>query len=147
MKTFSQYVVESFDNPYNNSLKKVSPEEYVSKVKLPDGSELEIIFAGYIFDDDEPMDWAVVFTRDGSYAATGEGDQMRVFATVLDATKKFIKKVKPEKMNFTASKLKGNSRANLYKRLVSRFASEMGYTVDSITSDKRDDVFYLKKKK
>lgn len=146
MKSFSDYIAESFDNPYKNSLKKVSPEEYVSKVKLPDGSELEIIFKGYIYDDDEPMEWSIVFTRDGSYAVTGEGDQMRVFATVLDATKKFIKKAKPIKMNFTASKLKGNSRANLYKRLVNRFANEMGYKVDNIISDKRDDIFYLEKK-
>lgn len=144
MLKFSQYIAEAFDKPYKVTLKKEASDMYMSKVKLPDGSDLVILFTSVEFDDD-PL-WNIVFDRNGSTDVTGEGDQMRVFATVLDATKKFIKKEKPAQVRFSASKEKGVSRTNLYKRLINRFADSLGYKVSEISSDKDDDVFYLEKK-
>jgi hypothetical protein len=76
--------------------------------------------------------WSVEFFRNNSQEVTGEGDAQRVFATVLSAIQKFIKKYKPNRVIFSASKeveqgQNAQSRARLYDSLVQRYARAWGF--------------------
>lgn len=79
---------------------------------------------------------SVSFTVDGEYMETGSGSAMRIFGAVINNMRLFVEKVKPEEVVFTALKLGGNSsdtagdyvtRVNLYKRMVIKFAGNLGY--------------------
>ena len=69
---------------------------------------------------------------------TKTGDEFKVFATVLDITKDFIKKVKPKIIEFSS---KGSSRGELYKKLIKKFAIRFGYKIRSI--DDNSNVLYF----
>ena len=58
------------------------------------------------------------------FGITGTGNQGKVFSTVMVALKELIKTEKPYQIQFTAEE---NSRMKLYKKMVSRFASALGY--------------------
>jgi hypothetical protein len=82
--------------------------------------------------DSKEEAWSVEFYRNNSQEVTGEGDSQRVFATVLSAIQTFIKKYKPNRMTFSASKevepgQNSQSRARLYDSLVQRYARAWGY--------------------
>jgi hypothetical protein len=84
------------------------------------------------YNQDKEEAWNVEFYRNNSQEVTGEGDAQRVFATVLSAIQKFIKKYKPNKVIFSASKeveqgQNAQSRARLYDSLVQRYARAWGF--------------------
>ena len=65
---------------------------------------------------------------------TGEGDAMRILATVLDIIKFIIKKHEPmiikfgaDKKQFIGNKEKKTGRAGAYAAMVKRFAGKLGY--------------------
>ena len=61
---------------------------------------------------------------------SGEGDAMRIFATVLDVVASYVKKNKPDIIRVIGVKTKDNeigSRLNLYQKLVKRYAGKLGY--------------------
>lgn len=68
--------------------------------------------------------WDIEFERDGAMDITGGGDAERVFATVINAIKIFVDKVKPEFIVFSA---KEPSRQSLYKALANRVGRQIGY--------------------
>jgi hypothetical protein len=120
---------EVFDKPYKSKWAKSDYGDVDVLAKLPDGTNLSIMFNHE--GDDE---WGVEFYRNNSQEITGEGDAQKIFATVLNAIQKFVKKHNPEMVKFTASKevksgQNSQSRANLYDRLVRRYAGAMGYDV------------------
>jgi len=100
-----------------------------------------------VFQQQNRNSWALIFNRGGSFTAKGQGDASGVFASVLDATKKFLKKYNPEFIEFTADKDKGNSRERAYAALVKRFVSQYGYTVDYSASNEVDAMWKLKRVK
>ena len=129
-------VNEVFDQPYKTKSEKSEYGDVDMLAKLPDGSNLSIMFSRADIVDDI---WGVEFYRNNSQEVTGEGDAQRIFATVLAAIQKFIKKYQPQTLFFTASKkpeadmvqyganANPESRANLYDRLVQRYAKAWGY--------------------
>jgi hypothetical protein len=127
-----QGMAEAFDKPYKGEWEH-GDQSHDMLVKLPDGSNLSIMFSldHGAYGDEE---WTVEFWRSNSQDVTGEGDQQRIFATVLNAIKKFINKYHPERMRFSANKDveagKSMSRTNLYNKLVQRYANSWGYNVD-----------------
>ena len=136
-KTDPTYNVnEVFDQPYKTKSEKSEYGDVDMLAKLPDGSNLSIMFSRADIVDDI---WGVEFYRNNSQEVTGEGDAQRIFATVLAAIQKFIKKYQPQTLFFTASKkpeadmvqyganANPESRANLYDRLVQRYAKAWGY--------------------
>ena len=118
MKKFRQYIEEAFDKPYPYTYKPG-----IATAKLDDGSKLEITMNRF------GKMWIISFRRDEKTNVTGQGDQMRVFATVIDVIKKFIEKESPEKIFFSAEKNEDDkdSRQKLYSKLIKRFANKMGY--------------------
>ena len=123
-------LMEAFNAPYPMTWEH-SKDSHDALVKLPDGTNLSIMFSKeYMFGDEE--DWHVEFWRNNSQEVTGEGDAQRVFATVLNAIQQFIKIEDPERIRFSASKdQEADSRTNLYGSLVRRYANAWGYEVDS----------------
>jgi pyrimidine deaminase RibD-like protein/GNAT superfamily N-acetyltransferase len=118
-------LTEAFNQPYNAEWER---GDYGTDalVKLPDGTNLSIMFNDE-YDHEGNEITQVEFHRNNSQEVTGEGDAQRIFATVINAIQEFIKKNHPKRITFAADKEPGASRANLYKRLVDRFARPMGY--------------------
>ena len=126
---------EAFDQPYPMAWEKSEADDSMDALaRLPDGSNLSIMF-NMEYDEEGEEVIQVEFHRNNSQAKTGEGDQQRVFATVLSAIQTFIKKYKPNKITFSASKevepdddqRKALTRARLYDSLVQRYARAWGY--------------------
>jgi hypothetical protein len=137
-------VWEAFDQPYNSKWEKSDYGDVDANTKLPDGTYLNIMF-NQEYDGEGEEVTQVEFHRNNSQEVTGEGDAQRIFATVLDAIQKYIKKYKPQTLIFSASKevdpgQNSESRAKLYNRLVQRYASSWGY--QSQHSDDGDAVRY-----
>jgi len=137
---WEQGVVEAFDKPYKGNWETSEYGDQDMLVKLPDGTNLSIMFNHE--GDDE---WTVEFHRNNSQEVTGEGDAQRIFATVINAIQKFIKKQKPWRIIFSASKdvdpgQDSQSRAKLYNRLIARYARAWGY--EDYSEDHGDQVTY-----
>ena len=127
-KYMKQGVNEAFNQPYKAKWEKSDYGDYDALVKLPDGTPLSIMF-----NREEDGEYQIEFHRNNSQDVTGEGDAQRIFATVLHAIQKFIQKQHPERIRFSATKDdedNNQSRSKLYDRLVQRYASSLGYSVD-----------------
>jgi hypothetical protein len=155
----SSQLDEAFNKPYRYVLKKTNSNYYSGKFDLDDGGEIYVMFEGMEWSDVEKS-WGVKFQRtnpkrpNASLGITGEGDAMRVFATVIDIIKEFVKKEKPQELNFAAHKPEWmsdlphghpdkkkdmTSRERLYKRLVQRYAGRMGYKYSTETDSSATD--------
>ena len=133
-----EFVTEAFDQPYKTKSEKSDYGDVDMLAKLPDGTNLSIMFNQEYGDEGEEV-VQVEFYRNNSQEVTGEGDAQRIFATVLDAIQKYIKKYKPQRLSFSASKevdmdaddsganFNPESRAKLYDRLVQRYSKALGY--------------------
>jgi pyrimidine deaminase RibD-like protein len=135
---------EGFDQPYPLTWEKNEYDDVDALAKLPDGSPLSIMFNKDQDNDGEEI-VQVEFYRNNSQEVTGEGDAMRVFATVLTAIQQYVENYKPAKLFFSASKQveqgqNAESRAKLYDRLVQRYSKSWGYR--SSREDNGDLVFY-----
>ena len=134
-----EFVKEAFDQPYPIRWQQSEHGDYDALATLDDGTYLSIMF-----NNEGNDEWQVEFHRNNSQEVTGEGDAQRVFATVLTAIQAFIKKEQPWRLIFSASKESNmnftQSRANLYSRLVQRYARSWGY--DEYEEDHGDQVTY-----
>ena len=136
-----QILDEAFNKPYRFRRIELYDGYCVYRFITTDKSEVEVFFREIELSDDESY-WTVNFERNMSTSVTGEGDAMRIFATVIEVIKDFTKKEKPQELAFSAEKPaarltlpKGHpgrskemgSREKLYKKLVQRYAGRMGY--------------------
>lgn len=134
-------VNEAFNQPYKLKWEKGDHGDVDAIAKLDDGNYLSIMFNKGFSQDTKEEAWSVEFFRNNSQEVTLEGDAYRVFATVLSAIQTFIKKYKPNKVFFAASKETDEypyepgaprpnpeSRAKLYDRMVQRYAKSWGYS-------------------
>jgi putative chitinase len=149
----NEFITEAFNKPYKGKWEKSEYGDVDVNAKLPDGTYLNIMFNNQ--QDDEGNEVVQVeFYRNNSQEVTGEGDAQRIFATVLSAIQKYIKKYKPSKLSFSASKATDptiyyepdqpqpnpESRAKLYDRLVQRYSKAWGYR--AFRADNGDLVIY-----
>ena len=142
---------EAFDQPYSMTWEKSEADESMDAlVRLPDGSNLSIMF-NMEYDNEGNEVVLVEFWRNNSQEVTGDGDAQRIFATVLAAIQQYIKKYKPQRLSFSASKavdmdaddvehFNPESRAKLYDRLVQRYSRAWGYR--AFRADNGDIVIY-----
>ena len=143
-QSMKQGVAEAFNNPYKTKSEKSEYGDVDMLAKLPDGTYLSIMFNKQQDDDGEEIT-QVEFYRNNSQEVTGEGDAQRIFATVLTAIQQYVKKYKPARLSFSASKQveqgqNAESRAKLYDRLVQRYAKAWGYR--AFRADNGDLVIY-----
>ena len=135
---------ESLDQPYKIlRWEKGDYGDVDAIARLDDGTFLSIMFNKGFKQETKEEAWSVEFFRNNSQEKTGEGDQQRVFATVLSAIQTFISdrvpgakgRYKPNKIYFSASKevkpdedqRKAMTRARLYDSLVQRYARALGF--------------------
>jgi len=146
-KTDPTYNVnEAFDQPYKIlRWEKGDYGDVDAIARLDDNTFLSIMFNKGFSQGTKEEAWSVEFYRNNSQEVTGEGDAQRVFATVLSAIQTFIKKYKPNRVIFSASKeveqgQNAESRASLYDRLVQRYAKSWGFK--SFRADNGNKVIY-----
>jgi len=141
MKTFRMHLNELFDRPYR--WKKESGIFFYSFVS-DDGGKFDVEFLKL---NSNEMEYSLSFTKDDRYAATGEGDAPKVFATIFDIIKDFMKKADFEELSFEASKGPNDSkgRVRLYKTMVKRFAKKFGLTAKVDDSNPKATKFTLGK--
>ena len=175
MKSFKQYITEVFDKPYKWSGGRVAkgsitpendgvPEDYAFKTS--DGGLIELTASHFWMRAGEKLSFMSVekeghavgiefvkrkhkgTNKDRStYGMTGEGDAMRILATVLDIINAIIKKHVPAILYFSGHKddKEKGGRVGAYKAIIKRFAGKAGY--ESITKEYSDKVsFQLVKK-
>ena len=145
LSTHVSQLDEAFDKPYSFRKDKLYKGYFVYRFTTDDKSEIDVLFKENEISDDESY-WVVSFERDGRQDATGGGDAMRIFATVIEVLKDFTKKEKPQELAFSAEKpaerislphdhpnrsKEMGSREKLYKKLLQRYAGRMGYKYDS----------------
>ena len=129
----TEFITEAFDKPYELlRWEKGDFGDVDAIARLDDGTFLTIMFNKGFSKDSKEEAWSVEFYRNNSQEVTGEGDQQRVFATVLSAIQTFIKKYTPNRITFSASKeveqgQNAQSRARLYDSLVQRYARAWGF--------------------
>lgn len=112
-------LVESFDNKLSLSWHG----NEIAKAILPNNKSLRISF-----DNIGNSVYEIEFDVNLDTSSTGEGFQMTIFATVIDAIKTFNKNMNPNGFIFTAEKFarkRQDTRINLYKSLVKRFSKEI----------------------
>jgi hypothetical protein len=123
---------ESFDKKYRFTMKTDKDGDYSADTVTDDGSKLRMIMYKRPNTEGE---WHVGFARNMKSTVTGEGDALKIMATVLDFVKKVAKKENPEVISFEAEGGSQNkkdvtgSRASLYTRVANKYASQMGYRV------------------
>ena len=139
-----EFITESLDHPYKIlRWEKGDYGDVDAIARLDDGTFLSVMFNKGFSQDTKEEAWSVEFYRNNSQEKTGEGDQQRVFATVLSAVETFVSdrvpgakgKYKPNKVYFSASKevkpdenqRKALTRARLYDSLVQRYAKALGF--------------------
>jgi hypothetical protein len=153
MRQFKKHfsaLTEAFDKPYRFEGGEAMRGLWAYEFRTDDRSYIMVKFEENEISDSESS-WNVNFEREGKMDITGEGDAMRIFATVIEIIKVFTKKKKPHILRFTAAKPLGkaskelSSRESLYKKLVQRYAPRMGYKYDAKSSDRETD-FYLTRK-
>ncbi len=175
MISFKQYITEVFDKPYKWSGGRVAkgsitsendgvPEDYAFKTS--DGGLIELTASHFWMPAGEKLSFMSV-AKEGhavgiefvkrsykgtnkdrsTYGMTGEGDAMRIMATVLDIIKSIIKKHEPAMLYFSGDKddKEKGGRVGAYKAIIKRFAGKAGYK--SITKEDGDKAsFQLVKK-
>ena len=138
-----QDVTENFNQPYPIKWEKSEVgNSQDALATLDDGSPLSIMF-----NDVGNDQWQVEFYRNNSQGITGKGDSQRVFATVLNAISKFIKKNKPSTLFFGSVRKEDpkGSRKKLYDRLVQKYANQLGYDVNKVEHPETTDFNLIRK--
>jgi len=133
MISFNQYITELFEKPYPWKKKKDDDIQVVYQSATSSKDVIKVVVSkGYVTGIDN-----IIFTVGGDTDTTGGGDAFKIFSTVLDIIKDYIKNNDPEGIKFAANKdeLLGKdsketqSREKLYNKMIERFATKAGYKV------------------
>jgi hypothetical protein len=156
LSTHVRQIDEAFDKPYRYTGGSGGSKSAAVLYKFftTEKDEIVVTFEKLEWSDEE-YTWMVAFDRDGRDSVTGEGDAMRIFATVIAILKDFTKKYNPPVVGFSAFKSadelvkakgdKKGSREKLYLRMVKKFAPKLGYNFSSRTDNKMTDFELVKK--
>jgi GNAT superfamily N-acetyltransferase len=139
----SQQLNELFDKQYNWKWKiEPDPMDATSRAdfRTHDG---QLVAVGF---DLQRGNASVDFAKNFSFGATNEGDQFRIFATVMDVIRDYAEKIDPKTLSFSAEKdprsSRPNSRITLYKRMVAKFSQKIDMSFKFIDTD-QDTIFKL----
>ena len=127
-KAKNENISEALDNPYPFKWQYLKREGGSrTKIKLPDDTVLDINIteADYGYYDIE-------FSRGGTLKPTGDGDEFRIFATVVAAVTEWWNQLDKENVRevyFSADKADGR-RSKLYKRFAQMFSRKTGWDYD-----------------
>ena len=151
MKAFRSYITELFDEPFT-FVKEAGVSSKRYSYTGAKGGILEVLFNRY------PTEETIIvsFDVDGDSGIRAEGDAPRVFASVMDAFKRFLEKKsdRPKYFKFTASKQdfdrtlqqdRATSRSRVYTAMIKRFAPQYGYKLIANEEDHFENMFVLER--
>ena len=131
-------ITEAFDNPYpytwdasHDRYAEFGNDSFLAKAEM-DMGELMVMFTL----GKPGVSWTIDFAVDGSMDKTGDGDQFRIFATVVAVIKDWMaNKVdlsKVTQIDFSSDKdgAAEDSRSKLYKRFGQQLASKLGWNLE-----------------
>lgn len=95
------------------------PEEIHARAYDRQGKYIDINFVNV-----RPNVTDIEFSKMDSFDMTGQGDEMAIFATVIEAIRRYLKGYQPKIIVFSG---KGESRGGLYQRMINRMAGQFGY--------------------
>lgn len=132
MKTYAELtdLLELFNEPFTFAKEWSDGYSIGYEYKGAKGGLLEVTFGL------QPDTAIVNFTVNDSIAIRGEGDAPRVFASVMDAFKRFLAKRQPKYLVFSANKAdydlknqtrRSTARPRLYGAMIKRLAPQFGY--------------------
>lgn len=147
---YNEIITELFDTNVNWTIAEQDKRNMIF-VSTIDNKDVKIEYHSM---DDNFSKVSVSFMVDGEWDVTGGGSAMRIFGAVINNMKQFVNKVKPNFIAFTAIKV-GNTadndeyttRSNLYKRMIVRFADNLGYSYDFQEQGHFDRFVLIKKDK
>jgi hypothetical protein len=117
------FLVELFTTVYPIAVDRNTENNY--EMKFWDPKTLTPVrFAADRMHDDR---WYVQFSRGREIDVTGQGNQFKIFSTIIECIKKFIEAKHPEIIEFISDE---ESRSSLYNSMIKKYASSMGYSVD-----------------
>lgn len=122
---------ELFDSNYE--LGPIKTHGLGSELTFKDSADREIEVSMLQFEPYSSKIYGLAFTRNGSAQVTGDGEEFKIFSTVLSACRRLIEIDRPNVL-FFAAELAHGSRANLYRRMINKFAPELGFTIISQTN-------------
>jgi hypothetical protein len=151
MKAFRSYITELFDEPFT-FVKEAGVSSKRYSYTGAKGGILEVLFNRY------PSEETIIvsFDVDGDTGIRAEGDGARVFASVMDAFKRFMEKKsdRPKYFKFSASKQdfdrtlqqdRATSRSRVYTAMIKRFAPRYGYKLIANEEDYFENMFVLER--
>jgi hypothetical protein len=126
-------ITEALNNPYSYYWDETYNDDssFLAKAEM-DMGELMVMFSV-----GEPgVSWTIDFAVDGSMHKTGDGDQFRIFATVVAVIKDWaankVDLSKVTQIDFSSDKdgVGEDSRSKLYKRFGQQLASKLGWNLE-----------------
>lgn len=147
--TFKQHLDEIFDKPLK--FRWISKNSNAWKGTFETQQEITFLvkMEKYLSDWFRPPEysWQVsfdVFNRtDDKFGLTGKGESLAVFSTVISMMKEWIKKEKPNMIDFSA---KEASRKKLYLSFTERIAPKLGYKLLDAEDTPAGLILILKRK-
>ena len=129
---------ESLDNPYPYKWdSRYVPNEadgsnsFLAKAEMDMGELMVMFTVGF-----PGQSWTIDFAVDGSMDKTGDGDQFRIFATVVTIIKDWaankVDLSKVTQIDFSSDKgeAEEDSRSKLYKRFGKQMANQLGWDLE-----------------
>jgi len=120
----NEFLTELFDSGYKLQWDdEFGPKEIHARAYDRQGQYIDIKFIPV---RDNVTD--IEFSKMDNYDETGQGDEVAIFSTVLNAINRYLRDYQPKIIVFSGKGGRDNvSRANLYQKLINRFAKHYGY--------------------
>lgn len=148
MKSFRKYMAEVFSSPYDIHYSE-NTRNYITLSAVTDDDRdinLDAITLYQLGKSKNMNAWDISFDVDGSISVSGGGDAYRIFATIMEMIKMFVKEKNPEHMEFTAFKNYNKSRVKLYTTMLKKFAGRNGFVFRIDNTHPLEDKFILERK-
>lgn len=145
---------ELFDKPYPWKWKNKSPNHWNAEARLPDGKQL-MVYITQPNPSGKVGCWEVQFRKNLELDATGEGDQFKIFATVISVINTWwelrndkVKGFRVRELEFSADKesSKTDGRTALYNRFAKQFAKKTNMYLE-VTKNGSATFYTLKQRK
>jgi hypothetical protein len=113
----TEFITEAYELQWDDQF---GPKEIHARAYDPQGQYIDIKFVPV---RDNVTD--IEFSKMDDFEQTGQGyGQHEIFATVINAIKKYLQGYQPKIIVFSG---KGEKRGALYQRLINRLAAQFGY--------------------
>jgi hypothetical protein len=147
-------LAEAFNGKAEYTVLKADKYKFITRQQIGDR---DIVFLGDITTDgDADIEFAEVakdtpikdYSKKGTYALTGSGDEIKVFAMVAKSIKEMVSRYEPTKINFSAEKDGNGRRPSVYERMLKKSLPDYEITkYDSKVTGKHGAVLFTLYKK